>query len=150
MQIKKWDFCQLIKKIRQIHITKSTWGKSRHPGYDISAFTKNICEILHNLSDKKLPFIICEDININLMQQTAIPQARNYVNAYKSYNCLDLITKPTRTAVLNWGCSCSKWVQEGTSCGANFSDNTKNNTSNGARGAKMIFPSRPAAGFKMN
>ena len=30
------------------------------------------------------------------MQQTAIPQVRNYVNACKSYNCLQLITKPTR------------------------------------------------------
>ena len=30
------------------------------------------------------------------MQQTAIPQVRNNVNAYKSYNCLQLITKPTR------------------------------------------------------
>jgi len=62
----------------------------------LSAFTENICEILHNLSEKKLPFIICEDININLMQQTAIPQVRNYVSAYKSYNCLQLTTKPTR------------------------------------------------------
>jgi len=68
----------------------------RHPGYDISAFAENICEILHNLSDKKLPFIICGDININLMQQTAIPQVRKYVNVYKSYNCSQLITKPTR------------------------------------------------------
>jgi len=33
---------------------------------------------------------------------------------------------------------------------ANVSDNTKNNTSNGARGAKMIFPSGRSAGFKMN
>jgi len=29
-------------------------------------------------------------------------------------------------------------------------DNTKNNTSNGARGAKMIFSSGWGAGFKMN
>jgi len=29
-------------------------------------------------------------------------------------------------------------------------DNTKNNTSNGARGAEMIFPSERGAGFKMN
>jgi len=29
-------------------------------------------------------------------------------------------------------------------------DNTKNNTSNGARGAKMIFPSRRGVGFKIN
>jgi len=41
-------------------------------------------------------------------------------------------------------------VQEGTSWGVNFSDVTKNNTSNGARGAKMIFPSRGGVGFKIN
>jgi len=41
-------------------------------------------------------------------------------------------------------------VQEGTSQGANFSDNTKNNTSNVARGARMIFPSGRGASFKMN
>ena len=29
------------------------------------------------------------------MQQNAILQVRNYVNAYKCYNCLELITKPT-------------------------------------------------------
>ena len=29
-------------------------------------------------------------------QLNAIPQVRNYVNACKSYNCSELITKPTR------------------------------------------------------
>ena len=60
----------------------------QHPGYDISAFTENICEILHNISDKKLPFIICRDININLMQQNTIPQVRNYVKLqlFRTYN----------------------------------------------------------------
>jgi len=48
--------------------------------------------------------------------------------------------------VLNWGCEKGLLgVQT-----VNFSDNTKNNTSNGARGTKMIFPSRWGAGFKMN
>ena len=49
-------------------------------------------------------------------------------------------------------------VREGTSWGASFSlltidignGNPKNITSNGARGAKMIFPSWRGAGFKMN
>ena len=49
-------------------------------------------------------------------------------------------------------------VREGTSWSANFSsltidisdDNAKNITSNGARGAKIIFPSGGGAGFKMN
>ena len=49
-------------------------------------------------------------------------------------------------------------MKEGTSWGANFSfisidisdANTKNITSNGARGAKIIFLLERAAGFKMN
>ena len=64
----------------------------------------------------------------------------------------------TRSAVLNWRCEHPEGVREGTSWGASFSsltidisdDNTKNITSNGARGAKMIFPSGRGAGFKMN
>ena len=63
-----------------------------------------------------------------------------------------------RPAVLNWGCSHTQGVREGTSWGASFSSstsdiidgNTKNITSNGARGAKMIFPPGRGAGFKMN
>jgi len=34
--------------------------------------------------------------------------------------------------------------------GANFSDNTKNNIANGARGTKMIFPSGWGVGFNIN
>jgi len=41
-------------------------------------------------------------------------------------------------AVLNWGCSHPQGVREGTSWGVNLSDDTKNNTSNGAN---KIFPS---------
>ena len=56
--------------------------------------------------------------------------------------------------VLNWGCSHPQRVREGTFWGANFSAkllfSTNNNTSNGARGAKMIFPFGRGAGFKMN
>jgi len=53
----------------------------------------------------------------------------------------------SKAAVLNWGRSQPQGMRGGTSWGANFSDNTKNNTSNGA---KMIFPSGRDAGFKMN
>ena len=36
------------------------------------------------------------------MQQTAIPQVRNYVNAWHTtYNCLELTSKPTSTALSN-------------------------------------------------
>ena len=63
-----------------------------------------------------------------------------------------------RAAILNWECSHPQGVPEGTSLGASFSSltidisdgNTKNITSNGARGAKMIFPSGREVGFKMN
>jgi len=52
-----------------------------------------------------------------------------------------------RPAVLKWGCSHPQGVREGTSWCANFSDNTKDNTSNGA---KMIFTSGRGADFKIN
>ena len=56
----------------------------------VKFFTISVTKSYH------LSYVGTGDININLMQQTAIPQVRNYVNAYKSYNCLQLITKPTR------------------------------------------------------
>ena len=68
----------------------------RHPNNDIHTFTHNLSETLHYLSNSKLPFLICGDININLLQQDTMLSVRNYVNTYNSYNCLDLITKPTR------------------------------------------------------
>ena len=49
----------------------------------------------------------------------------------------------SKAVVLNWGCSHPQRVREGTFWGANFSSqllfSTKNNTSNGARGAKNDF-----------
>jgi len=48
------------------------------------------------LSNSKLPFLICGDININLLQQDTVLSVSNYVKTYNSYNCLELITKPTR------------------------------------------------------
>ena len=40
--------------------------------------------------------MICGDININLLQQDTVLLVSNYVKTYNSYNCLELITKPTR------------------------------------------------------
>jgi len=68
----------------------------RHPSNDIHSFTHNLSETLHYLSNSKLPFFICGDININLLQQDTVLSVSNYVNTYNSYNCLELITKPSR------------------------------------------------------
>jgi len=67
----------------------------RHPNIDIQSFTHNLSETLHYLSNSKLLFLICGDININLLQQDIVLSVSNYVNTYNSYNCLELITKPT-------------------------------------------------------
>ena len=40
--------------------------------------------------------MICGDININLLQQDTVLLVSNYVKTYNSYNCLELIMKPTR------------------------------------------------------
>ena len=66
--------------------------------------------------------------------------------------------KSFKAAVLNWGYSHPQEEQAENSWGANFSSltinisnvNTKNITSNDARGAKMVFPSGRGAGFKVN
>jgi len=68
----------------------------KHPNNDIQSFTHNLSETLHYLSNSKLPFLICDDININLLHQDTVLSVSNYVKTYNSYNCLELITKPTR------------------------------------------------------
>jgi len=70
----------------------------RHPNNDIHSFTLNLSETLHYLSNAKLPFLICGDIKINELQQDTLLSVGNYVKTYNSYNCLELITKPTRIA----------------------------------------------------
>jgi len=68
----------------------------RHRNNDIQSFTHNLRETLHYLSNSKLPFLICGDININLLQQDTVVSVSNYVKTYNLYNCLELITKPNR------------------------------------------------------
>ena len=63
---------------------------------------------------------------------------------------------PSKTAVLNWGCSHPQGVREGTSRGENFSsltihvsdDNTKSNTLNSAWDAKNDFSIRTGCGLQ--
>jgi len=68
----------------------------RHPKYDYKGFTDDVSAILHYLSDKRLPHIICGDININLLQHTSSSSVHKYIETYKSYNCQQIITRPTR------------------------------------------------------
>jgi len=57
----------------------------RHPNNDIQSFTHNLSETSHYLSNSKLPFMICGDININLLQQDTVLSVSNYVKPYNSY-----------------------------------------------------------------
>jgi len=54
--------------------------------YDYKGFT-DVSAILHYLSDKRLPYIICGDININLLQHTSSSSVHKYIETYESYNC---------------------------------------------------------------
>jgi len=68
----------------------------RHPKYDCKCFTDDVSAILHYLSDKKLPYIICGDININLLQHTNSSSVYKYIETYESCNCQPIMTRPTR------------------------------------------------------
>ena len=48
------------------------------------------------LSDKRLPYIICGDININRLQHTSSSSVHKYIETYESYICQQIITRPTR------------------------------------------------------
>jgi len=61
-----------------------------HPGYDISAFTENV---------KFFTISVIKSYNLSYVGTstcTYCNRLQYYVNAYKSYNCSELITKPTR------------------------------------------------------
>ena len=68
----------------------------RHPKYDCRGLTDDVSAILHYLSDKRLPYIICGDININRLQHTSSSSVHKYIESYESYNCQQIITRPTR------------------------------------------------------
>ena len=70
----------------------------RHPKYDCRGLTDDVSAILHYLSDKRLPYIICGDININRLQHTSSSSVHKYIEADESYNCQQIITRPTATS----------------------------------------------------
>ena len=67
----------------------------RHPKYHCKGFTENVSVILHYLNDKRLPYIICGDININLLQHSSSSSVHEYIETYESYNCQQIITRST-------------------------------------------------------
>jgi len=67
----------------------------RRPKYGCKGFTDDVSAILHYLSDKRLPYIICGDININVLQHTSSSSVHKYIETYESYNCQQIITRPT-------------------------------------------------------
>jgi len=68
----------------------------RHPNNNINAFTESLNETLRYLSDLKVPFFVCGDVNINLLHHKIALPMRNYISTCTSYGCLQLITNPTR------------------------------------------------------
>jgi len=62
----------------------------------IVKFTDDVSAILHYLSDKRLLYIICGDIDVNLLQHTSSSSVHKYIETYESYNCQQIITRPTR------------------------------------------------------
>jgi len=73
-----------------------SWVIYRHPKYACKGFTDDVSATLHYLSDKRLPYIICGDININLLQHTSSSSVRKYIETYESYNRQQIITRLTR------------------------------------------------------
>jgi len=97
------DICNDLKDADSLWIETNIGGRQcvlgviyRHPKYDCKGFTDDVSAILHYLSDKRLPYIICGDININRLQHTSSSSVNKYIEIYESYNCQQIITRPTR------------------------------------------------------
>ena len=77
----------------------------RHLKCDCKRFTDDVITILHYLSDKRLPYIICGDIGINVLQRTSSSSRHNYIATYETYNCQQLITRPTSASLIDHFCT---------------------------------------------
>ena len=68
----------------------------RHPGYDFKEFcnciTKNILKLTYN----NYTFVICGDINIDLLKYDKDTKVNNYANVITSMGCIIPIDKFTR------------------------------------------------------
>ena len=68
----------------------------RHPGYDFSEFHESIIDCIHKLYQSRNKFIICGDINIDLLRYGKDLRVNRYVNEITSLGCIIPIDKPTR------------------------------------------------------
>ena len=80
----------------------------RHPGSQFKEFENNICDIINNLNERRMNFVIMGDININLEKVSLVKNITDYNNNVQGAGCLSLINRATR--VVRRG---SKWQ---TSC----------------------------------
>ena len=68
----------------------------RHLGANFHTFLEELCSTLGQLADDKREYIICGDINIDLLQYQLKAPITNYVNFIYLEGCYNLIDKPTR------------------------------------------------------
>ena len=68
----------------------------KHPGYDFSELHESNIDCIHKLNQSRNKFIICEDINIDLLKYGKDLRVNRYVNEITSLGCIISIDKPTR------------------------------------------------------
>ena len=68
----------------------------RHPRYDFCEFHESIIDCIYKLNQSRNKFIICGDINIDLLRYGKDLKVNRYVNEITSLGCIIPIDKPTR------------------------------------------------------
>ena len=67
----------------------------RHPHRSSKSFQKKLCDILLSLESKKNFYIVCGDVNINLLNIN-LPRIKEYVDLLCCVGCSQLVDIPTR------------------------------------------------------
>ena len=68
----------------------------RHPNYNFQEFQKCLTTTLLNFENEKCEYIICGDININLLSSSSNKRVATYIETLLSNGCNSLINNPTR------------------------------------------------------
>ena len=68
----------------------------RHPNYNFQEFQKCLTTTLLNFENAKCEYIICGDININLLSSSSNKRVATYIETLLSNGCNSLINNPTR------------------------------------------------------
>ena len=71
----------------------------RHPNYNFQEFQKCLTTTLLNFEKAKCEFIICGDININLLSSSFNKRVVTYIETLLSNGCNSLINNPTRFSI---------------------------------------------------